>query len=195
MILIRAGLIFFVVALAATAICAKALKNAAAVPAASRIQRLPDSLAQTIFSSFLQDSESLELPAFAAPLGPVPRTLLAVTNARPAGGSHGGFAAIALIDSAGGWRAVRIPCFNPDLWSAQLLAVLFENMDADSALETVIMATYSSGIGADGAKEWPYNFVLDWNGTGFVRLPKVERRIAGLATAAEVRRVLRKKGK
>lgn len=164
--------------------------------AVARVERLPDSLVATLVTPRLGANERLEPPVFVGPFGPAARTVLAITcercNTPPILGRPPDFQGLALVDSAGAWRTIRLPPLQngahlPD----ELLAVLFENVDADPALEIVVIASYITGVGPNGAAPIADNSVLDWDGRAFVHLPDLERRIATLETAAAVRRALR----
>ena len=78
----------------------------------------------------------------------------------------------------------------------QLLAVAFVQADEDSERELVVIATYSSGAGVGGVKEFHCNRVIDWNGERFVFLTEVEQRVGTARTVSDVRQVLgRTRGK
>jgi len=69
--------------------------------------------------------------------------------------------------------------------------VSVEDVDADSVLEVVVIATYITGFGRQGAVPFFSNAVLDWVGGEYIHRPDIERDIENLETAAAVRRVLR----
>lgn len=162
--------------------------------AGSAVERLSDSLVQQLITPRLGPYERLVSPVFAGPFGPAPRAILALTARSPEDPDPERrlrFTGFALIDSAGTWLQVALPPLT-DAWAGEeLLAVLFQNLDADPALEIIVIATYIPAVGPQAAVVFFYNSVLDWDGARYVRLADVERRIEGLRTAAAVRRALR----
>jgi len=162
-----------------------------------RVERLPDSLVRRLLGPHLARDERLELPGFAGPFGPGLRTVLALTKTGvdTAGfriGENSAFRGLALVDSGGSRRVFRLPVLSDQPWIAsQIVAVLFEDVDADSVLEVVVIATYITGFGRQGAVPFFSNAVLDWVGGEYIHRPDIERDIENLETAAAVRRVLR----
>ena len=154
-------------------------------PARAAVEQLPDSLVERLVTPRLAPDETVLPPVFVGSLGPRQRTILAFTDSVE---TYGGFT---LMDSSGTWVQHRLPWLAEDDVGASLDAVLFDTSPGDSVPRIICIVTYIYSRGSHSGEEYHKNAVLRWDGSQFVHLPDVERRIEQLTTAAAVRRVLR----
>lgn len=160
--------------------------------AARRVLPVPDSVVRELIVPRLRPGETvLPSQSFSGPFGPGARAIMSVTTAQLEGEAHADFRGIVLADSEGAWRVLRLPSLSgADAWAADFLAVMFQNVDDDADLEIIMLADYSTGIGPEGAREFPHVAVFDWDGGSYEHRPDIERRLVA-ETGAAVRARLR----
>jgi hypothetical protein len=118
---------------------------------------------------------------FQGPFGPSEKTILAEG---PYCGTEACYLQVfAFVPEGSDWKEMELQTLCEESNDPKVAAVLLDNLDADEAIEPIIMAS---------CDDTPENGVYDWNGKEFVRLAALEGQIKGLKTAAEVRAALKK---
>jgi hypothetical protein len=161
---------------------------AAGAATGAKFVKLNDAEIKSLVEPALKPDEVLAHAVFQGNLGPDPKAILALYNRT--GGITERFGGFALIPSGGGFSRLELPAFKDQWAEYEITAVILDNLDADEAIEPVIMASYMTGVGPDGAKPLYNNIVVDWDGRSFVRLPAIEEKIDNVGTAKEIRKIL-----
>jgi hypothetical protein len=135
--------------------------------------------------------------------GFTPRDILALFGTRASGLQHGWVLA-PVAGCPGYYRRHVLPLDDISLWEVaspayEVRAAFRANADRDAARELVLILRAEGRGPADdrGNREWNVEnnvAVFDWNGTRFVILESIERKVYGLRTAAAVRARLRALG-
>jgi hypothetical protein len=135
--------------------------------------------------------------------GFTPRDILALFGTRASGVQHGWVLA-PVAGCPGHYRRHVLPLDDISLWEVaspayEVRAALRANADRDAARELVLILRAEGRGPADdrGNRNWNVEnnvAVFDWNGSRFVILRPVSRRLYGLRTAAAVRARLRALG-
>lgn len=144
---------------------------------------------------YLARGETIVHNVFRGSFGPSSDSLIVLTERND---YLGGF--VLSPDGKGGYLKYKLPAYdyseilydNSRYPYLEVQAIFFENIDADESLEIFLMVSCVEGNGSFASFTMD-NFVFDWAGTGFTRLKFVESKIAGLSTAKEIRRILKKK--
>lgn len=133
----------------------------------------------------LQPDETLAHQVFRGPFGPASDTLLAIVDRK--GEVH----AIALIPGKDGrtWQRIDLPAISEGSLDS-VPAVFFIDADDRAGPEAVIMTRQMTGAGPEGAIPRPFNAVLSWTGSEFVRLGSIEETVFDLETAAEIKKAI-----
>ena len=162
------------------------LATRTSVEARPRYARLTAAQVDAIVKPHMGKGERVDHAVFRGPLGPGPRAILVLTQRAEKGGAS---RLIGFVIS--GKRRLPLPIPKTHWPSGvEVAAVLLLNLDADKHLELVIMTTYMTGVGPTGARDQHENYVLDYDGKGFVRLARLEKRIWSKASARAVKRAL-----
>jgi hypothetical protein len=152
---------------------------------AGSFQQLTEDESRRLVTPHLAGAK-LAHPAFRGPFGPSSASIVAVTATADAPPAD--FAGLVVLPDG---KVLKLPALH-DHWSGwEVHAVLFEDVDGDGAKELIVIAEYVTGIGPEGAIPFFYNSVVRWDGSAFVRVPAVEKRLERATDAAGVRKVLR----
>jgi hypothetical protein len=136
-------------------------------------------------TTFLKPGELVGHPVLETDLGAAERSKLVLFSLKDGVSEYGAFV---VADDK------RIPVEVPEAEGAHsgFSAVLFHDLDGDYVMEIIIMRTFMSGAGPQGAEDQPHNFVLDWDGTKFVVLTELTEKIQGHSTSEQIYSTLSK---
>jgi len=158
--------------------------------AVAKPRKLSKKTANALLKVHLRPGETLAHAAFSGPFGPSKQSIFVLVDRRLPKKAQT-FDGFVVADK-------RHPLPIPDTqWPSGItvVAVILDDIDKDGVIEPIIMTTYMTGMGPDGAKDQHENFVVDWRKDKFVRLPAVEKRIKHLSSAKKIRAKLRSKRK
>lgn len=152
-------------------------------PAQARYRAIPESAAQALADA-LGPAHGLGYPPQVGPFGPAPDGLLVLS--KDDAGRLGGY-----VETEFEGAVTRLPL--PDLpWAmSEVHEILFEDADGDGRDDAIILVNAMTGVGPTGAEEFFGAHVLGWNGSEFVHLTEVERKLDRAKSVAAVRKLLR----
>lgn len=158
-------------------------------PPKQRVRRLSDNEVNTRITPLLRANETLAHAVFEGPFGPEKGATLILTKVSGEG-----------LPVLGGWVFVGGEDKRADLPELSFSMHIFEtvaavvplDVDADPALEIIILGTIIGGVGPYSGHYLPHNVVLDWDGAKFVQLSDVEMKIGDAKDVAQVKKALGK---
>lgn len=152
-------------------------------PARPQAIKLKKAQIAAVVHNHLHKNEKVAHAVFRGAFGPARDAVLVICERE--GSPFSGFVL------AGGKR-IPLPLLDDlvESWTADSVnALVLEDLDADGAIEPIIMTSYMTGIGPTGAQPFNHNYVLDWDTKRkrFVRLKKLEKRVGALTSARAIR--------
>jgi hypothetical protein len=147
---------------------------------------------ETIVELELKPKEKLAHPIFEGMFGPDFETTFVLYEGESPEAEERRLQGFVLVPRAKVDERINLPDLaTPDEENQALdkvSAVFFDNLDADPAREPIVIA---SCWGLQN-RNFPCNVALDWNGSKFVRLKAIEKKIENATTAQEAREALKK---
>jgi len=159
-------------------------KRAAPLP----VRRLSDEEVKTRITPLLSADEQLAHAVFEGPFGPEQGVTLVLTSSSKKGPSR--LLGWVLLGAEN--KRIDLPDLSDSQYIDAVSAVVPVNIDDDAATEIVILATLISGAGPTAGQPFPHNLVLDWDGSKFVRLAEIEKKIAESTTAEDVNKKVKR---
>lgn len=171
-------------ATATTSAAGPATPKAPGKPAAKAqrtYKKLDEAAVKREVTPHLSGDHKLAHPAFRGPLGPSKDAVIAITQKDTT------FGALVVADG----KKHELEKLH-DSWAAgNVLAITYSAKgDDDDEDEALVIATYSTGIGPDAAKEFKFVSVIDWNGSEASRNKAAEGLLLTARNSAEARKML-----
>jgi hypothetical protein len=153
-----------------------------------RVRQLTDDEVKTRITPLLGADEQLAHGVFEGPFGPEQGATLVLTSSSKNGPSR----LLGWVLLGAEKKRIDLPDLSDSQYIDAVSAVVPVNIDDDSATEIVILSTLISGAGPTAGQPYPHNLVLDWDGSKFVRLAEVEKKIAESTTAEDVNKKIKR---